>query len=163
MNGYYTGAFIEGEYVVYTFAASGLNLNGNSSKEIKIDLPVNQMGIGTYSFAFLVAFAADDMLNLFYTCDINITEAGTSIENIEEAKSPMAFFNETGSEIRIMSNRPLNRVMIYNTSGEMIKSANPSNRNGISVVSAENFSSGIYILDITDVEGNNYKIKALKK
>lgn len=163
LNGYYTGAFIEGEYVVYTFAASGLNLNGNSSKEIKIDLPVNQMGIGTYSFAFLVAFAADDMLNLFYTCDINITEAGTSIENIEEAKSPMAFFNETGSEIRIMSNRPLNRVMIYNTSGEMIKYANPSNRNGISVVSAENFSSGIYILDITDVEGNNYKIKALKK
>lgn len=163
LNGYYTGAFIEGEYVVYNFAASELNLNGNSSKEIKIDLPVNQMGIGTYSFAFLVAFAADDLLNLFYTCDINITEAGTSIENIEEAESPMAFFNETGSEIRIMSNRPLNRVMIYNTSGEMIKSANPSNRNGISVVSAENFSSGIYILDITDVEGKNYKIKALKK
>lgn len=163
LNGYYTGAFIEGEYVVYTFAASGLNLNGNSSKEIKIDLPVNQMGIGTYRFAFLVAFAADDMLNLFYTCDINITEAGTSIENTEEAKSPIAFFNETGNEIRIMSNKPLNRVMIYNTSGEMIKSANPSNKNGISVVDAENFSSGIYILDITDIEGNNYKIKALKK
>lgn len=163
LNGYYTGAFIEGEYVVYNFAASGLNLNGNSSKEIKIDLPVNQMGIGTYSFAFLVAFAADDLLNLFYTCDINITEAGTSIENTEEAKSPIAFFNETGNEIRIMSNKPLNRVMIYNTSGEMIKSANPSNRNGISVVGTENFSCGIYILDITDVEGKNYKIKALKK
>jgi hypothetical protein len=86
-------------------------------------------------------------------------EITTSINDKVQPKELHLYPNPVVDMLYLSIEEPLQRISVYNSLGQMVKSVNNPDRK----IDVSDLSTGIYMLNVTDQRGTIYKSKFIKK
>lgn len=160
-QGYYTFAFFQNDKNVHQLPSKTLVVGENKTFNLVDSIDVPTLSPNLYTLGFYVRKHNQNNWEKSISCGkISIIPNPSGI-NEEEFYLPYVISTSDESNIRINSNVGIDKVNIYNISGQILRSVTFAGELE-TTIPAYDIREGVYMLEVITSDGNKYVLKTLR-